>query len=76
MMNAMNIREHMDVVGSCGNTLGTVDKVEGDRIKLTKNGPKADGQHHFIPMSWVASADQKVMLNKNCDAAVKEWQSA
>jgi hypothetical protein len=35
-MNAQNIREHMDVNGAYGNKLGTVDRVEGNSIKLTK----------------------------------------
>ncbi len=30
------IREHMEVIGADGGHVGTVDKVEGDRIKLTK----------------------------------------
>jgi hypothetical protein len=32
----MDIREHMEIVGSEGKHIGTVDKVEGERIKLTK----------------------------------------
>src|SRR5258708_6078700 len=43
------IRDHMDVIGSCGNRLGVVDHVEGDSIKLTrKDSP--DDRHHFIPL--------------------------
>ena len=49
-----DIREHMDVYGSCGNFLGKVDHVEGDHIKLTKND-SPDGQHHLIPLTWVAN---------------------
>jgi hypothetical protein len=67
--------EHMDVIGSCGNKLGRVDHVEGDRIKLTKND-SPDGQHHFIPASWVSRVDSHVHLNKNCGAARREWQTA
>ena len=48
-----DIREHMEVYGSCGNFLGKVDHVEGDQIKLTKND-SPDGQHHLIPLTWVA----------------------
>ena len=32
----MDIKEHMEVIGADGVHVGTVDKVEGDRIKLTK----------------------------------------
>jgi hypothetical protein len=35
---ASDIREHMDVVGSCGNMLGRVDHVEGSNIKVIDLG--------------------------------------
>ncbi len=70
-----DIREHMDVYGSCGNRLGKVDHVESDSIKLTKND-SPDGQHHRIPMSWVAKVHDHVHLNKSCGEAEKEWQPA
>ena len=52
-----DIAEHAPVVGSDGGHVGTVDKVEGDRIKLTKSDDP-DGSalhHHYIPISNVAS---------------------
>ena len=36
MTDLTQIREHMEVIGADGVHVGTVDKVEGDRIKLTK----------------------------------------
>jgi hypothetical protein len=70
MANASQIREHMEVVGSDGQHVGTVDKVEGDRIKLTKNDPQAQGQHHYIPLNSVASVEQdEVRLNLSADEA-------
>ncbi len=44
------ISEHMPVVCSEGGQFGTVDRVEGGSIKLTKD---QQGQHHSIPMDWV-----------------------
>ena len=38
-MDAMQIKEHMDVVGSDGQHVGTVDKLEGQQIKLTRKIP-------------------------------------
>jgi hypothetical protein len=73
--SAAEIREHMDVYGSCGNFLGKVDHVEGDRIKLTKND-SPDGQHHTIPLSWVAKVHDHIHLNKNCGEAARDWQDA
>ena len=57
--HASEIREHMEVVGSDGGHVGTVDKVEGDRIKLTKkDDPDGSGQHHhYLPISAVAPVE-------------------
>jgi hypothetical protein len=52
----MEIKEHMYVVGSDGQHVGTVDKVEGDRIKLTKRD-SGDSQHHFLQKSLVTAVD-------------------
>ncbi len=76
MKDTNNIRERMEVVGSCGNQLGTVDRVEANSIKLTKNDPKAGGEHHWIPLDWVESVDDQVHLNRDCDEAEQGWQSA
>jgi hypothetical protein len=70
-----DIKEHMDVIGSCGNKLGSVDHVEGSSIKLTKKD-SPDGQHHYVPLDWVARVDKHVHLSKDCGAARNEWQSA
>ena len=46
MVNAQSINEHMEVIGSDGAHVGTVDYLEGsDKIKLTKSDPKSGGQH-------------------------------
>ncbi len=76
MISASKIREHMEVVGSCGNHLGTVDRIEGNSIKLAKNDPEAGGQHHWLPLDWVASVDQTVHLSKDCGQAKREWKSS
>ncbi|MBV9563470.1 MAG: DUF2171 domain-containing protein [Bradyrhizobium sp.] len=60
----MDIREHMEIVDSEGKHVGAVDKVEGDRIKLTKTD-SPDGQHHFIETKQVASVEGgKVKLSR------------
>ena len=41
MTDANAIREHMEVIGADGVHIGTVDSVDGDRIKLTKNDSTA-----------------------------------
>jgi hypothetical protein len=72
-MNAQNIREHMEVISSCGCHVGTIDRVEGDDIKLTKNDPEAAGQHHYIPVDWVESVDNQVHLRKNAEEVRRDW---
>lgn len=67
------IKDHMDVIASCGKKIGVVDDVEANAIKLTrKDSP--DDQHHFLPVSWVARVDGEVHLNKNSKEAVAEWK--
>jgi hypothetical protein len=69
-----SVREHMEVCGSEGTHLGTVDKVSGDRIILTKSDPAAGGHHHSIPCSWIQSVDDKVIINKTADQAKDQWR--
>ena len=69
-----DIREHMEVVCSQNMHVGTVDHVEGDRIKLTKDD-SPDGRHHFIPMSMVDHVDDKVHLNQNCSLVQQQWET-
>ncbi len=69
------VTEHMDVVGSDGSHVGTVDKVLGDRIILTRSDPDSGGIHHSIPCSWVESVEDKVMLNRSADEAKETWRS-
>lgn len=69
------VKEHAEVVGSDGSHVGTVDKVRGDRILLTKNDADAGGQHHSIPSSWIQSVeDKKVTLSKTADEAKRQWR--
>lgn len=69
------IQEHMEVLGSDGQHVGVVDHLEDDgRIKLTKNDPKAEGMHHFIPEDWIDHVDEHVHLNKSSHDAMREWK--
>lgn len=76
MHESNNIREHMEVVGSCGNHVGVVDEVEGQTIKLTQGDENAGGLHHWIPMEWVATVDDVVHLDRNHVEAMRQWRSA
>jgi hypothetical protein len=68
------IKEHMPVYASCGTRVGTVDHVEGNQIKLTRND-SPDGEHHLIPTSWVAKVHDHVHLNKDHVEVQSEWET-
>lgn len=68
------VSEHMEVVGSDGEHVGTVDKVRGDRIILTKNDPDAGGHHHSIPSRWIHSVEDKVTIRKTASDAHAHWK--
>ena len=68
------IKPHMPVVCSNNGQFGTVDHVEGtDYIKLTKD---KTGQHHYIPLTWVTSVDDKVHVDRPGDQAMREWKTS
>lgn len=69
---ASQIRDHQPVVGSDGEPVGTVDAVEGDRIKLTRQGD--EGRHHYVPLSAVANVDHSVRLGEPAADAMRHWQ--
>jgi len=76
-MQTANIREHMKVVGSDRQPVGTVDKVEGDRIKLSRSDPQAQGRHHYIPSDWIDSIQgDQVCLRQNAQEACRNWLNA
>ena len=74
MADTSQIREHMNVIGADGVHVGTVDKIEGDRIKLTKadSGQGShEGHHHFISTGLIADVEgDNVRLSANADVAV------
>jgi hypothetical protein len=76
MVAPMMIKEHMEVVGSDGVHVGTVDHMEGaDQVQLTKDDEDAGGEHHFIPLAWVDHVDDKVHLTQSGAEAKARWKS-
>jgi hypothetical protein len=75
MIQASEIHEHMEVVGSDGGHVGRVDHVMGEEIELAKLDLGAGLKHHLIPMSWVDHLEQdKVCLNMTKEAAKAGWR--
>lgn len=68
------IREHMEVVGSDGGHVGTVDRTHGDHLDLTRSDLNAGGLHHKIPCGWIDTVSDKVCLNLTADEATRRWQ--
>lgn len=67
------IRENMEVIGADGVHVGTVDRLEGDRIKLKISDAfgSHQGHHHYIEKGFVAGVEgNKVRLSANADIAV------
>jgi hypothetical protein len=68
------IKEHMEVIGADGVHVGTVDKIEGNRIKLTKKDSgegSHKGHHHYIDRGLVAGVEgDKVRLSATGAVAV------
>jgi hypothetical protein len=72
MSSFEDIREHMQVIGADGVAIGTVDRVEGERIKLTKqdSGLAHSDHHHYIPRGLIAAVEgESVRLSANADVA-------
>lgn len=67
------IRDHMDVIASCGKKVGVVDHLEAGTIKLTrKDSP--DNLHHYIPTGWVSKVNNQIHLNKNSKETENGWK--
>ena len=67
------IKPHMPVVCSENGQFAEVDHIEGtNAIKLKKD---SQGQHHYIPLSWVTRVDDKVHIDRPGKQAMREWST-
>lgn len=75
MIKASEIKPNMPVVCSLDGEFAKVDHMEGDKtIKLMKD---KQGQHHYIPLSWVISTEHhQVKVDRSGEQAMKEWAVA
>ena len=70
MTDTSRIKEHMEVIGADGVHVGTIDHIDGDRIKLTRKD-SGDGRHHYIGSGLIAEVEgNKVRLSANAAVAV------
>jgi hypothetical protein len=74
MPDLKSIREHMEIIGADGVHVGTVDHLEGSRIKLTRQDSGEgvhEGHHHYISTELVAEIEgNRVRLSANANVAV------
>jgi hypothetical protein len=79
MSSIDQVREHMQVIDAEGTPLGKVDRIEGDRIKLTRDSAGAgahEGHHHFIPAGLIADVEgDTVRLSARIDAIESIFES-
>lgn len=69
------IREHMEVVGNDDQHVGTVDKVAGDRIILTRSDPESGDAHHSLSCSDIDRVEgDRVILDCSADQARGRWR--
>lgn len=74
MINASQIKPNTPVVCSNGRQFAVVDHMEGtSSVKLNKDDK---GQHHYIPLSWVKSIDDKVHVDRPGEQAMREWSKS
>lgn len=55
------IREHQEVVGSDGVHVGTVDHVDGGRLKLTRKDPAINDLHHYLRGQFIDRVEGDVV---------------
>ena len=74
MAGIEDVREGMEVIGADGVHVGTVDRIEGNRIKLTRKDSGQgghEGHHHFLAKGLIADVEgDQVRLSANADVAV------
>lgn len=80
MIDTSAIREHMEVIGADGVHVGTVDHLDGNRIKLTKADSGAEvaggtgshaGHHHYISTGLITGVEgDKVRLSTSGTNAI------
>ncbi len=73
MISTEKIKADMPVVCSEEGQFGVVDHMD-DRKSIKLKRDKA-GKHHFIPIEWVKSVDDKVHIDRPGDQAMKEWRT-
>jgi hypothetical protein len=69
------IREHMEVVGSDEQHVGTIDRIAGDRIIFAKSDPDSGGVHHSLSCTDIDRVEgDRVILDLDAEQARHRWR--
>jgi len=69
-MTVQDIQIGAEIIGADGVHIGTVERLDGRRIKIRRMGALT-GKKHFIDMGFVADIEHGVIrLSANADVAV------
>jgi len=63
----------MAVIDRDGTCVGTVDKVEGGHLKITRPEQAPKNEHQYVTPDWIAAVDDRVRLNRTIDEARRLW---
>jgi hypothetical protein len=70
MADINQVSAHMEIFGADGVRLGTVDKVVGTRIKMTRADSGSHGHHHYVSEGLIAAVEGNIVrLSANADNA-------
>ena len=73
MIRPDDVKPEMPVVSSDNDQFGVVDHMQGsDSIKLKRDDK---GKHHFIPLSWVKTVDDKLHIDRPGAQAMRDWRT-
>jgi hypothetical protein len=69
------VREHMEVLGSDGEHVGTVDRTAGDRLILAKSDEDSGGTHHSLMCTMIDRVEgNQVFLDTTAEEAKQRWR--
>ena len=76
MVDRKDIREKMEVIGADGVHVGTVERIEDNRIRLASDDRGAGGATHWIPLGLVEEVDaDAVRLSMLAELAPQFWET-
>jgi hypothetical protein len=69
MIDVSQIKEQMEVKGSDGKHIGTVDGVEGTRVRLASGG-----MYHYIDIAVVDKVEEgAICLTQSAEETTRTW---